>query len=102
MSDSLVEKADVVAAKAYAPYSRYLVGAVVRTRDGRTLKKEMLHSPGSPEHPLTPAQIVGKFTLLASHCLKPPQIDAIVDMTQALDRLDDVRNLIAVLAEARA
>ena len=31
----LVDKAEAVAAKAYAPYSRYLVGAVVRTRDGR-------------------------------------------------------------------
>jgi cytidine deaminase len=31
----LVEKAQAAAAKAYAPYSRYLVGAVVRTRDGR-------------------------------------------------------------------
>jgi cytidine deaminase len=30
----LVEKADAAAARAYAPYSRYLVGAVVRTRDG--------------------------------------------------------------------
>ena len=35
MSHDLVEKADAAAAKAYAPYSRYLVGAVVRTRDGR-------------------------------------------------------------------
>jgi cytidine deaminase len=34
MSD-LVERADEVAARAYAPYSNYLVGAVVRTRDGR-------------------------------------------------------------------
>ena len=32
---SLVEQADAVAANAYAPYSKYLVGAVVRTRDGR-------------------------------------------------------------------
>ena len=32
---SLVEQADAVAANAYAPYSNYLVGAVVRTRDGR-------------------------------------------------------------------
>jgi cytidine deaminase len=31
----LVEKADQVASEAYAPYSRYLVGAVVRDRDGR-------------------------------------------------------------------
>ena len=35
MSRDLVEKADAAAANAYAPYSRYLVGAVVRTRDGR-------------------------------------------------------------------
>ena len=31
----LVEKAEAVAARAYAPYSNYNVGAVVRTDDGR-------------------------------------------------------------------
>ena len=35
MTDELYERAVVVAARAYAPYSNYLVGAVVRTRDGR-------------------------------------------------------------------
>jgi cytidine deaminase len=35
VSRDLVEKAAAASAKAYAPYSRYLVGAVVRTRDGR-------------------------------------------------------------------
>jgi cytidine deaminase len=35
MSADLVEKAERVAARAYAPYSGYLVGAVVRARDGR-------------------------------------------------------------------
>ena len=34
MSDELVAKAEAVAAKAYAPYSNYNVGAVVRTNDG--------------------------------------------------------------------
>ncbi|MBA2331521.1 MAG: cytidine deaminase [Actinobacteria bacterium] len=34
----LVEKAEAVAANAYAPYSNYLVGAVVRTRDGRAFE----------------------------------------------------------------
>ena len=32
--NDLVSKATQVAARAYAPYSNYLVGAVVRTRDG--------------------------------------------------------------------
>jgi cytidine deaminase len=31
----LVEKAELAAKEAYAPYSSYFVGAVVRTRDGR-------------------------------------------------------------------
>jgi cytidine deaminase len=35
MSNALVEKAELAAANAYAPYSNYFVGAVVRTRDGR-------------------------------------------------------------------
>ena len=35
MSHDLVEKAVAAAANAYAPYSHYLVGAVVRARDGR-------------------------------------------------------------------
>ncbi len=35
MTADLVERAEQVAAKAYAPYSNYNVGAVVRTTDGR-------------------------------------------------------------------
>ena len=33
--NDLVEKAEAAAANAYAPYSNYLVGAVVRALDGR-------------------------------------------------------------------
>jgi cytidine deaminase len=35
MSDDLVVKAEAAAGQAYAPYSGYRVGAVVRTTDGR-------------------------------------------------------------------
>jgi len=35
MSDELVARAEATAARAYAPYSNYLVGAAVRTRDGK-------------------------------------------------------------------
>ena len=87
---------------AMGPAFRHAARLTVRTRDGRMLTREMLHSPGSPENPLEPAQIVGKFTLLASHCLGPGQIDAVVNMTQELEKLDDVRKLTAVLADARA
>ena len=35
MRDDLLARATAVAARAYAPYSNYLVGAAVRARDGR-------------------------------------------------------------------
>ena len=35
MSEELVVKAEAIASKAYAPYSKYNVGAVVQTVDGR-------------------------------------------------------------------
>jgi cytidine deaminase len=35
VSEELVAKAEEAAARAYAPYSEYRVGAVVRTSDGR-------------------------------------------------------------------
>src|SRR5665213_369204 len=34
--EELVAQAEAVALQAYAPYSRYLVGAVLETTDGRT------------------------------------------------------------------
>jgi len=36
--EELVERARAVAARAYAPYSNYFVGAVVLARDGRTFE----------------------------------------------------------------
>ena len=35
MNDELLARAQAAAARAYAPYSNYLVGAAVRARDGR-------------------------------------------------------------------
>jgi len=38
VSDDLYERAAAVAERAYAPYSRYLVGAAVLARDGRVFE----------------------------------------------------------------
>ena len=38
MSDELYERAVAAAERAYAPYSKYFVGAAVRTRDGRVFE----------------------------------------------------------------
>src|SRR5207249_11496532 len=44
----LVEKAEAAAARAYAPYSNYLVGAVVRARDGREFTGVNVESAAYP------------------------------------------------------
>jgi cytidine deaminase len=38
VNGDLLERAEAVAARAYAPYSNYLVGAAVRARDGRVFE----------------------------------------------------------------
>jgi cytidine deaminase len=38
VSDDLLERADAIAVRAYAPYSNYLVGAAARMRDGRVFE----------------------------------------------------------------
>ena len=38
MDGELLARAEAVAARAYAPYSNYLVGAAVRARDGRVFE----------------------------------------------------------------
>jgi cytidine deaminase len=38
LSKELVERATAAAARAYAPYSKYFVGAAVRARDGRVFE----------------------------------------------------------------
>jgi cytidine deaminase len=44
----LYERAVQVAERAYAPYSRYFVGAVVRTRDGREFQGVNVESAAYP------------------------------------------------------
>ena len=48
MSHSLVVQAEAVARNAYAPYSRYLVGAVVRAVDGREFPGVNVESAAYP------------------------------------------------------
>jgi cytidine deaminase len=74
MSADLVEGAEAVAANAYAPYSRYLVGAVVRTTDGRTF------SGVNVENAAYPLGICAEKTALgaaATAGVKPGEIAAI-------------------------
>ncbi len=86
---------------AMGPRFRHVARLTVRTRDGRNIKKEIMHSPGSPENPLSLDQIIGKFTMLARRCIADADIDRIVNFTQELDRRADLDTLLAIMGAAR-
>ncbi|HEX7255728.1 MAG TPA: cytidine deaminase [Gaiellaceae bacterium] len=70
----LLERADAVAAKAYAPYSKFHVGAAVRTRDGRIFEGVNV------ENAAYPLGVCGEKTALgaaASAGVRPGEIEAL-------------------------
>jgi cytidine deaminase len=70
----LVERADEVAARAYAPYSNYLVGAVVRTRDGRLFEGVNVENAA---YPLGVCAEKSALVAAVSAGYRPGDIDAI-------------------------
>jgi cytidine deaminase len=48
VTEDLLARADAVAARAYAPYSEYLVGAAVRSRDGRVFEGANVENAAYP------------------------------------------------------
>ncbi|HET8652439.1 MAG TPA: cytidine deaminase [Gaiellaceae bacterium] len=70
----LLERAEAAAAKAYAPYSKFRVGAAVRTRDGRMFEGVNV------ENAAYPLGICGEKTALgaaASAGVRPGEIEAL-------------------------
>jgi cytidine deaminase len=70
----LLERADAVAERAYAPYSKFFVGAAVRTRDGRIFEGVNV------ENAAYPLGVCAEKTALAkavSEGVKPGEVEAL-------------------------
>ena len=70
----LLERADAVAARAYAPYSNFFVGAAVRARDGRIFEGTNV------ENAAYPLGVCAEKTALAravSEGIKPGDVEAL-------------------------
>jgi 2-methylcitrate dehydratase PrpD len=80
------------------PAFRHAARLTVMTRDGRRFGKLVLHRRGSPEAPLTPEDIVYKFRHVVRSCIAEKRMTRILDLVRDLDRLDDTRELIALVA----
>ena len=70
----------------------------VRRTDGRSVTVEATEPSGSPARPLTDAQFEAKFRDCARNALRPlsnESVDAVLSRVQQLDRVADVRDLLA-------
>jgi 2-methylcitrate dehydratase PrpD len=70
----------------------------VRRTDGRSVTVEATDPSGSPQKPLTDAQFEAKFRDCAHNALRPlsnESVDAALSRVQQLDRVADVRDLLA-------
>ena len=81
---------------------RHAARVTVKTRDGRTLQREILHRRGSPENPLKPEDIEYKFRHVARSCLSPNRIDQVMRLVSTVEELDSTHELIGILAAPTA
>ncbi len=70
----LVERAEAAAAKAYAPYSKYFVGASLQTTDGRIFDGVNVENAA---YPLGVCAEKSAITAAATAGVRPGEIDAI-------------------------
>jgi len=74
--------------------------ATVTMKDGRVLKGECRDFRGSILNPMTRDEHHVKYLDCAKRVLQPQDIDRVRDMVENLERLADIRQLIAILAPA--
>jgi 2-methylcitrate dehydratase PrpD len=86
---------------AMGPAYRHAARITVRTRDGRTLRHEILNRRGSPENPLGREDIEYKFRQVTASVLSKRHIDRVVELVAQLEKLSDLQELIAILGAAR-
>lgn len=82
---------------AMGPSARHAARLAVATRDGHELREEVLQRHGSPENPLTPAEVKRKFYGVAGARLPRDQVERVVELSARLEQLDSVRDLAIIL-----
>ena len=72
---------------------RHMARLIVESTDGRVFEHEERHRRGSPENPVSAADITDKFRALAARTLPAPKIESVVGLCGRLDSLADVTAL---------
>jgi 2-methylcitrate dehydratase PrpD len=77
---------------------RHACRVKVTTRDGRAIEKLALYRRGSPEKPLSPAEIVDKFHNVVAPCMARVDAQRIVDLVDRLEAMADLEPLIDAIS----
>jgi 2-methylcitrate dehydratase PrpD len=72
----------------------------VERTDGRTIAARCEHTKGSPENPLTAAEVEAKFRLYAAPRLSAARIDGVLQAVAQLEHVGSVRDLTGLLRRA--
>ena len=78
--------------------ARGVVTATVVLKDGRTYKKVVEHPTGSPEQPMTDAQVEAKFFALAGEVLPQEHAARLLEESWRIDKIGDVRELAKLMS----
>jgi 2-methylcitrate dehydratase PrpD len=82
-------------------YPRHFPGEVVlHTEDGRTLRKRVPASRGTPEFPLSEAEVTAKFASNAGRELAAEAVRDIAGTVTRIEHLDDIGDLITMCIAA--
>ena len=84
------------------PPFRHAARVAVTLGNGQRFTHEILHRRGSPENPLSAADVEYKFRHVVASCLTRKDIDRTIALVDRLEQLDDLSELIALLAAPRA
>jgi 2-methylcitrate dehydratase PrpD len=83
---------------AKGPAFRHMARVSVTTTDGRTFDETVTHRKGSPENPLSPAEVEAKYLALAGSVLSESETRRVRDLVFALDSADEVESLTTAIA----
>lgn len=83
---------------AMGPAFRHAARVQLRTIDGRRLRRELLNRRGSPENPMSAAEVEHKFRSVVADCLKAGEVERVVALVADLEALDNVAPLLGLLA----
>jgi 2-methylcitrate dehydratase PrpD len=84
------------------PPSRFAAAVAIATQDGRDLRLEVPHTPGSPGNPMDATALRSKFRANAAMALGPAEVEAIIQALEAIDAPVAVGELLTPLRRAGA